>query len=143
MFMDISPDSNSHSLRWRSDKTLIGNVIGRRLPDIRDKHLSKEDSDIFYQTVLTLYQPFRIPHHAQEDIEDWKEEFEFWLPNASSRAKRYMRHCEDYYIAREMQLKLPDEEYLEYQEKMAEENAGDEPDIDYRNQDDQGVSRIA
>jgi hypothetical protein len=136
--LDESPDSNSHSLRWRTDKTLIGNVVGKRLPDIRDKHLSDEDRDIYYQTILTLYQPFRIIGPNQEEINDWKDEFERWLPSASLRATRYMNHCEDYYVSREMQLALPDEEYIEYQEKMAAENEGAEPDVDYRNHDDQG-----
>jgi hypothetical protein len=140
-FLDASPDSNSHSLRWRTDKTLIGNIIGKRLPDIRDKYLSSEDKDIYYQTILTLYQPFRLSLPGQEEIQDWEEEFEAWLPIASVRAKRYMSHCEDYYVAREMQLELPDEEYLEYQDKMAAENEGNEPDVEYRNFEDQGLEK--
>jgi hypothetical protein len=55
-----------------------------------------------------------------------------WIPSASLRATRYINHCEDYYVSREMQLAFPDEEYIEYQGKMAAENEGAKPDLDNR-----------
>jgi hypothetical protein len=84
--------------------------------------------------VLTLFASFR----EKNDTIDWHMEFSNWKP--TSEALLYMEHCADYYIARELQNKMVDEEYEAYRTKMNMENNLDEPDHEFYNEDEIGIN---